>query len=109
MRERGAILLFWRGHHTRLEMTRHETRHQTRLEQIINLNRILHDELFSTLILNTCIPTTNLHWARVVGCGPFSSCVFHKEGLCPSSEIINRLMMMMMISQYCCISEMVAK
>jgi hypothetical protein len=34
---------------------------------------------------------TNLH--RVVGYGPFSLCVIHKEGLCPSSVDINRLMM----------------
>jgi hypothetical protein len=37
---------------------------------------------------------TNPHWVRVVGCGPFSLCVIHKEGLCPSSGDINRLMMM---------------
>jgi hypothetical protein len=30
----------------------------------------------------------------VVGYGPFSLCVIHKEGLCPSSGDINRLMMM---------------
>jgi hypothetical protein len=30
-----------------------------------------------------------------VGYGPFSLCVIHKEGLCPSSGDINRLMMMM--------------
>jgi hypothetical protein len=29
-----------------------------------------------------------------VGYGPFSLCVIHKEGLCPSSGDINRLMMM---------------
>jgi hypothetical protein len=28
-----------------------------------------------------------------VGYGPFSLCVIHKEGLCPSSGDINRLMM----------------
>jgi hypothetical protein len=33
------------------------------------------------------------HWARVVGFGPFSFCVIHKEGLCSSSGDINRLMM----------------
>jgi hypothetical protein len=38
---------------------------------------------------------TNPLWAPVVGYGPFSSCVIHKEGLCPSSGDINRLMMMM--------------
>jgi hypothetical protein len=37
----------------------------------------------------------NLHWAGVVGYGLFSLCVIHKEGLCPSSGDINRLMMMM--------------
>jgi hypothetical protein len=30
--------------------------------------------------------TTNPHWTRVVGYGPFSLCVIHKEGLCPSSD-----------------------
>jgi hypothetical protein len=39
---------------------------------------------------------TILQWARVVGYGPFSLCVIHKEGLCPSSGDINRLMNMMM-------------
>jgi hypothetical protein len=34
----------------------------------------------------------------VVGYGPFSLWVIHKEGLCPSSGDINRLMMMMMTS-----------
>jgi hypothetical protein len=34
---------------------------------------------------------TNPHWAHVVGYGPFFLCVFHKEGLCPSSGDINRL------------------
>jgi hypothetical protein len=38
---------------------------------------------------------TNPHWTRVVGYGPFSLYVIHKEGLCPSSGDINRLMMMM--------------
>jgi hypothetical protein len=36
---------------------------------------------------------TNPHWAGVVGYSPFSLCVIHKEGLCPSSGDINRLMM----------------
>jgi hypothetical protein len=36
---------------------------------------------------------TNPHWARVVGYGPFSLWLIHKEGLCPSSGDINRLMM----------------
>jgi hypothetical protein len=39
---------------------------------------------------------TNLHWARVVDYGQFSLCVIYKEGLCPGSGGINRLMMMMM-------------
>jgi hypothetical protein len=34
--------------------------------------------------------TTNPHWARVVGYGPFSFWVIHKEGLC-----LRSLMMMM--------------
>jgi hypothetical protein len=36
-------------------------------------------------------------WARVVGYGPFSLCVIHKEGLCPSSGDIKRLMMVVMM------------
>jgi hypothetical protein len=36
---------------------------------------------------------TNPHWARVVGYGPFSLCVIHKEGLCSSSAGINMLLM----------------
>jgi hypothetical protein len=38
---------------------------------------------------------TNSHRARVVDYGLLSLCVIHKEGLCPSSGDINRLMMMM--------------
>jgi hypothetical protein len=37
---------------------------------------------------------TYSYWARVVG--PFSLWVIHKEGLCPSSGDINRMMMMIM-------------
>jgi hypothetical protein len=33
----------------------------------------------------------------VVGYGPFSLSVIHKEGLCPSSGDINRLMMIVTI------------
>jgi hypothetical protein len=44
---------------------------------------------------------TNPHWSRVVGYGPFSLCVIHKEGLCPSSGDINRLMMMMTLEIDC--------
>jgi hypothetical protein len=40
------------------------------------------------------LAATNPHWARVVGYGPFSLWVIHKEGLCPSSGDNNRLMMM---------------
>jgi hypothetical protein len=40
------------------------------------------------------LQSTDSHWARVVGYGSFSLCVIHKEGLCPSSGGINRLMMM---------------
>jgi hypothetical protein len=36
----------------------------------------------------------------VVGYGPFSLCVIHKEGLCSSSGDINRLMMKNRISIY---------
>jgi hypothetical protein len=39
---------------------------------------------------------TNPHWARVVGYGPFSLWVIHKEDLCPSSGEINRLMIMIL-------------
>jgi hypothetical protein len=50
--------------------------------------------LHSLDILVKYIPPTNPHWARVVGYGPFSLWLIHKEGLCPSSGDINRLMMM---------------
>jgi hypothetical protein len=50
---------------------------------------------WSRLHLQSLAPT-NPHWARVVGYFPFSLWVIHKEGLCPSSGDINRLMMMMM-------------
>jgi hypothetical protein len=50
---------------------------------------------WSRLHLQSLTPT-NPHWARVVGYGPFSLWVIHKEGLCPSSGDINRLMMMSM-------------
>jgi hypothetical protein len=36
----------------------------------------------------------------VVVYGPFSLCVIHKEGLCPSSGGINRLMMMAVIRHF---------
>jgi hypothetical protein len=47
---------------------------------------------WSRLHLQSLAPT-NPHWVRVVGYGPFSLCVIHKEGLCPCSGDINRLMM----------------
>jgi hypothetical protein len=47
----------------------------------------------SRLHLQSLTPT-NPHWARVVGYGPFSLWVIHKEDLCPRSGDINRLMMM---------------
>jgi hypothetical protein len=50
---------------------------------------------WSRLHLHLLAPT-NPHWADVVGYGPFSLCVIYKEGLCPSSGVINRLMMIMM-------------
>jgi hypothetical protein len=49
--------------------------------------------LYLWLSIEDYLPT-NPHWARVVGYGPFSLCVIHKEGLCPSSGDINGLMMM---------------
>jgi hypothetical protein len=48
---------------------------------------------WSRLHLQSLAPT-NPHWARVVGYGPFSLCVIHKEGLCLGSGDINRLMKM---------------
>jgi hypothetical protein len=52
---------------------------------------------WSRLHLQSIAPT-NPHWARVVGYGPFFFiCVMHKEGLCPSSEYINRLIMVMLM------------
>jgi hypothetical protein len=50
---------------------------------------------WSRLHLQLLAPT-NPHWAHVVGYGPFSLWVIHKEGLCPSSGDINRLMMMIL-------------
>jgi hypothetical protein len=42
--------------------------------------------------------STHRHWALVVDYDSFSLCVIHKEGLCPSSGDINRLMMITLIS-----------
>jgi hypothetical protein len=50
---------------------------------------------WSRLHLQTLAPT-NQHWVRVVRYGLFSLCVIHKEGLCPSSGDINKLIMMKM-------------
>jgi hypothetical protein len=47
----------------------------------------------SRLHLQSLAPTKR-HWARVMGYSLFSLCVIHKEGLCPSSGDINRLLMM---------------
>jgi hypothetical protein len=49
---------------------------------------------WSRLHLQSLAPT-NRHWDRVVGYGPFSLWLIHKEGLCPTSGDINRPMMMM--------------
>jgi hypothetical protein len=50
--------------------------------------------LWSRLHLQS-LPPTNPHRARVVGYGPFSLRAIQKEDLCPSSGLINGLMMMM--------------
>jgi hypothetical protein len=42
---------------------------------------------WSRLHLKSLAPT-NLHWASVVGYGPFSLCVIYKEGLCPAVGIL---------------------
>jgi hypothetical protein len=39
------------------------------------------------------LASTIPYWARVVRYGPFSLCVIHKEGLCPSNGDIYKLMM----------------
>jgi hypothetical protein len=35
------------------------------------------------------LKSTNPHWARMVGYGPFSLCLIQEEGLCPSRGDIN--------------------
>jgi hypothetical protein len=45
---------------------------------------------WSRLHLQVLAPT-NPHWARVVGYGPFSFCIIHKEGMCLSSGDIHGL------------------
>jgi hypothetical protein len=57
-------------------------------------NRGAIELLLDFLYLGIYYLTANPHWARVVGYGPFAVCVIHTEGLCSSSEGINRLMMM---------------
>jgi hypothetical protein len=49
------------------------------------------------------LATTNPHWTRLVGYDPFSLYVIYKDGLCPSSGDINRLMMMMMTPEMNCV------
>jgi hypothetical protein len=49
------------------------------------------------LVPAVVVVSTNLHWGHVVGYGPFSLCVVHKEGLCPSSGDINRLMIIFVL------------
>jgi hypothetical protein len=57
---------------------------------------------WSRLHLQSLAPT-NPHWGCVVGYGPFSLRVIQKEGLCPNSGDINRLMMIpYLISRFRC-------
>jgi hypothetical protein len=60
----------------------------------LELRRASQDTLSRWSRLQSLAPT-DPHWARVVCYGPFSLWVIHKEGLCPSSGDIHRLMMMM--------------
>jgi hypothetical protein len=50
-------------------------------------------------LVPAAITIVRTHQALVVGYGPFSLCVIHKKGLCPSSGDINRLMMMLNVKQ----------
>jgi hypothetical protein len=70
----------------------------TKKNYYLKLHRVSEGTLrrSSRLHLQSLAPT-NPHWARMVGYGLFYLCVIHKEGLCPSSGDINRLMMMMMM------------
>jgi hypothetical protein len=56
------------------------------------LNCQISKNVSSRQYLLLIITLSNPHWARVVGYGPFSLCVIHKEGLCPSNWVINWLM-----------------
>jgi hypothetical protein len=89
MRRSLALRLVWFG---------------VRSRKLSNVGHRMGDQYFFFLVLFCAsegtlsrwsrqqLAATNQHWARVVGYGPFSLCV-HKEGLCPSSGDINRLMM----------------
>jgi hypothetical protein len=62
---------------------------------IILLSRIyFRGPVLASESIVTYSTPTNSHWARVVSYGLVYLCVIHKEGLCPSSGDINRLMMM---------------
>jgi hypothetical protein len=43
---------------------------------------------------------SHINMVCVVGYGPFALCVIHKDGLCPSSGDINRLMIMIFKPYY---------
>jgi hypothetical protein len=59
-----------------------------------NTNSPRVNEYIKPLISAFAVVSTSSHWARVVGYDPFSLCVIHKEGLCPSSGVFNKLMIM---------------
>jgi hypothetical protein len=61
-------------------------------EEKLNVQVLTYDYNYSVFMC----ATSYSHWVRVVGYGPFSLCVIHKEGLCPSNGDLNWLMMMMM-------------
>jgi hypothetical protein len=52
---------------------------------------------------------TKPHWACVLGYGPFSLCEIHKEGLCPSTGDINRLMMVIYRNNFSYVEDSVVK
>jgi hypothetical protein len=66
---------------------------------IISSSSVLRKARWSQLNSQSPAPT-NPHWARVVDYGLFSLCVICKEGLCPSSGDINRLMMMIAVHTF---------
>jgi hypothetical protein len=49
-------------------------------------------------LVQAAFSVVSTHQPALVSYGPFSLCVIHKEGLCPSSGDINRLMMMMIFT-----------